>query len=326
MDLDGQLTFADSPLTAKFNEGLENIQTGNFEQTLEIMEEIFDKNPDFTGVVETIKSIKFWQNRVLKMPLIPQGQERANYLFQEWSNYLKFTVQSDIKYKKILLYLKNFIFKNIIKNLVFSYQQSDVPNIEILFQIGEIFINIEEYRKAVEAFEYARMFRKKDGFLLSLLADAYYKLDKIDKSQILFREAFLHDPQNVNLSKIKADFIHEIKEEIEKDMNISSELLLEWIPVYGILLNKFKARREISSDELSRFIQEVQELENDYHTQKFINERIEPKIINRYLWLLDYYSLQNKNKDYIKIYLNKLKDINKAVYEKYSKIIEKNFQ
>lgn len=214
MDVDGQLTFEDSPLSAKFNEALSLIEKGNLQQTFEIMEEIFEENPDFTGVVDTMKSMKFWQNRWITVHQFPEGYERAKYLFNEWHSYNQFIVKSKIKYEQIIVYLKNLIFKAIIKNLIFSYHQSDVPNIDILLQIGEIFIGIEEYQKAIESLEYARMFKKKDAYLLSLLATAYYKADRINKAKVLFRETFLYDPQKIDLSKTDVDFIHQIVENI----------------------------------------------------------------------------------------------------------------
>lgn len=324
MDISGQLTFEDSPLSTHFNEGLSYIQKGNLQKTLEIMEDILSKNSKFTGVIETIKSVKFWQNRWTKAFQFAQGYDRAYYLLNEWENYNKFIISSHINYDKIIISLKNFIFKNIIKNLVYSYQQSDVPNIDVLLQIGEIFLNIEEHKKAIESMEYARLFKKKDPYLLSLLADAYFRADIIDKAKVLFREAFLYNPQKVQISKIKADFIHEIIENIKNEAELSSQLILEWIPVYGVLLNIFNVKREINTDELSRLNMEIQELETEYYSKKFNNNLIIPRIINRYFWLLDYYSLQNINKEYIDIYLNKLKDINKSIYEKYLLLIEAN--
>ncbi len=325
MDVDGQLTFEDSPLSAKFNEALSFIEKGNFQQTFEIMEKIFEENPDFTGVVDTMKSIKFWQNRWTKVHQFPEGYERAEYLFNEWRSYNQFIVKSKIKYEQIIIYLKNLIFKSIIKNLIFSYHQSDVPNIDILLQIGEIFIGIEEYQKAIESLEYARMFKKKDVYLLSLLATAYYKANRINKAKVLFWEIFLYDPQKIDLSKTDVDFIHQIVENINKELNLSQSLLLEWIPIYGVLSNIFNVKREINQDELARLNQKVQELENEFYMKRFDDKKIiEPKLINHYFWLIDYYTLQNKNKDYIKIYLNKLKDINRSIYEKYLNFMETN--
>ncbi len=325
MDTDGQLTFEDSPLSAKFNEALSFIEKGNLQQTLEIMEEIFQENPEFTGVIDTMKSIKFWQNRWMKVHQFPEGYERANYLFDEWNNYNGFIINSKINYEQIIIYLKNLIFKNIIKNLIFAYHQSDIPNIDILLQIGEIFIGIEEYQKAIESFEYARMFKKKDAYILSLLAAAYFKINTIDKAKVLLWEAFLYNPQKIDLSKIDINFIHQIVDYINKEYNLSETLVLEWIPVYGVLLNIFNVKREINGDELAKLNQETQELENEFYVKQFDDKKIiEPRLIKRYFWLLDYYTLQNKNKDYIKIYLNKLKDINRSIYEKYLDFMEKN--
>ncbi|MBU1076720.1 MAG: hypothetical protein KKH98_05465 [Spirochaetes bacterium] len=288
------------------------------------MEEIYKENPNFTGVVETIKSMKFWQNRWVKNFQFAEGYQRAEYLLKEWDNYDKFIQNSNIHYEKVIIYLKNFIFKSIIKNLVHSYQQSDVPNIDVLLQIGEIFLSIEENQKAIESLEYARLFNKKDSYLLSLLADAYYRIDSIDKAKVLFREAFLYDPQKIILSKIHCDFIRQLYDKIMEETGYSEGLILEWIGVYGVLLNVFHVKREINTDELSKLNMEIQEFENEFYGKKFNNEFILPKIINRYFWLLDYYTLQNNNKDYIDIYLNKLKEVNKHVYQQYVSLMERN--
>lgn len=324
MDTSGQLTFDDNPLSSKFNEGLSYIQQGNLQQTLDIMEEIFSTNPNFTGVIETIKSIKFWQNRWPKSFQLPQGQDRANYLLNEWSNYTQYTINSHIDYEKIIIYLKNYIFKNIIKNLIYSYQQSDVPNIDILLQIGEIFLCIEEYDKSIEAFEYARLFKKKDSHLLTLLGEAYYQNKVFDKSKALFREAFLHDPQKVPIHLINVEFISQIIEHIKKIKNYNEKQIREWIPIYGVLLNIFNVKREITAEELSRLNMEIQELENEYNNKKIRDEILLAKIINRYFWLIDYYTLQNKNNDYINIYQNKLKEIDHDIYQKYVHLQDAN--
>lgn len=321
MDINGQLTFTDSPLNEKFNEGLSYIQKGDLKKTLEIMEEIFNLSPNYTGVVEAIKSIKFWQNRWSKIFQIKEGYERAQYLLNEWENYNNFILSNKINHTGVIIHLKNFIFKKIIKNLILTYHQSDIPNIEILIQMGEIFLSIDEIQKAIETLEYAKLFRKRDSYLLSLLADAYYRNNNIKLSKLLYREAFLYNPEKIVLSKLTADFISVIMNYIVKNFNYPNNLILQWIPIYGILLNYFNFKRELSIDEINKLKEEIEELENQYHAKHFIDDFSVPKLINRYFWILDYYILQNNNEEYIKIYLDKLKNINSTVYKEYLSII-----
>jgi len=324
MDLKGQLTFNDNPLLIKFNEGLSYIQKGNFQKTLEIMEEIFSQNQNFSGVVDTIKSVKFWQNRWNQVSLYSKGVERANYLLREWKNYENFILKSKIEFERVVIAIKNFIFKAIIKNLILNYQEYEIPNIDILIKIGEIFIEIEEYKKALETLEYARMFKKKDSYLLSLLGEVYYHLGEEDKSKIAFKEAFLYDPQNIKLNKIKAKYIHKILDEIKQtNKGVDDYLLLEWIPVYGVLMNVFNVTKELNESDFNKILQEVQDLENEFFNKRFYKDTVEPKLINRYFWLLDYYSSQMENNEYFEMYLKKLKDINEKIYQKYISFLKK---
>ncbi len=323
MDVSGQLTFEDSPLILKFNKVVTYIRNAEFNKALEIMEEILKINSEFPGLVESIKSIKFWQNRWLKILRTPQGKEQADILLDEWVNYENFSKSFSNQPEKIFIVIKNLIYKKILKNLIYAFQNSEVPNVELLKKIGEIFLEIDENQKAIETLEYARMFRKKDSYLLALLAESYSREGNIQKAKSLFREAFLYNPQEIDLSLIKSELILEIVKTI-KSKGIDEKMLLEWIPVYGAILNIFNIKREISYEELVRLTQEAEELEKEYYNRQFTNEFIEPKLINRYLWLIDYYRLQSPNKEYTKIYLNKLKELNPKIYEQYSTIINLN--
>ena len=325
MELEGQLTFDDNPLKAKFNEGLSLIQKGKLEESLKIMEELFAINPNFTGVIEVIKVIKFWQNRWARVFNYQEGNDRAKYLLGEWDSFQIFIKNSHIDFQESIIQIKNLIFKKIIKNLITTYQQSDIPNIEILIQIGEIFISIDEYQKALESFEYAKLFRKRDSTLLSLLAEAYFKLNNIKMAKLLFREAFLFNPEKIDLNKISADFIIKIQDYLKENFNFTSEQLIQWIPVYGILLNHFNVKRELNEEDVVKITNEIQDLENQYQTKyNNTNDIILPKLINRLFWLLDYYYLQNQNDEYTKIYLEKLKNLNPDIYVMYQDLINNN--
>lgn len=323
MDVSGQLTFEDSPLISKFNSVVTYIRNAEFNKALEIMEEILKINPDFPGLIETMKSLKFWQNRWLRIMRTQTGKEQADMLIDEWTNYENFSKSFANKPENIFIAIKNLIYKRILKNLIYAFQNSEVPNVELLKKIGAIFLEIEETQKAIETLEYARMFRKKDSVILALLAEAYDREGNKQKAKSLFREAFLYQPHQIDLSIIKSDLIKKIIE-ILKTEHIDEKSIPDWIPVYGTILNIFNVKREITYDEITKLTQEAEDLEKEYYSRQFTADSIEPKLINRYLWLIDYYTLQSPNKEYTKIYLNKLKDINPQIYEKYLEVINFN--
>lgn len=324
MDLNGQLKFTDSPLNERFEEGLSYIQKGDFKQTLEIMEEIFNMNPHFTHAVDTIKAVKFWQSRWSQVFQVREGSERARYLLNEWEAFQNFAETNKIGQGLLMIHVKNLIFKKIIRNLILTYQQSEVPNLEILVQIGEIFLSIDEIQKSIETFEYARLFRKRDSYLLSLLAEAYYRNNNIKLSKLLFREAFLYNPEKIALSKLTADFLHTIIGYIQQNFNMPGPVLVQWIPVYGVLLNYLNCKRELTAEETAKLKEEAGELEKQYHAKHFTDDDTVPRLINRYFWLLDYYVLQNSNEEYIKIYLDKLKEVDPKIHKEYQHLLKNN--
>jgi len=323
MEIDGQLTFEDSPLVVKFNKVIDYIRQAKFNEALDIMNEILKVNPDFPGLILSIKSLKFWQNRWLKISRYPKGEERTNMLINEWSEFEKFIGDDYSEAERVYIAIKNLIYKKILNNMIFTFQQSEIPNVDLLIRIGKIFIEVDEHKKAIETLEYARMFRKRDSYLLSLLGEAYSMAGNFDKAALFFKEAFLYDMSKIDLDMLKSEIISKIKDEI-KDTNIDERLIVDWIPVYGVILNIFNVRRDLDYDEITKITQEADELEKDYNNMNFTDSHIEPKLINRYLWILDYYIFQSPNKEYKELYLKKLKDINTEIYNQYLNLVGRN--
>lgn len=323
MDIsNAQLRFDDNPLVLIFNNALTYIREAKFDKALEMMENVLHNNADFPAVVEAIKSIKFWENRWLKIMRQPLGKEQADLLINEWNNYLNFIKSFKLteNFNKVFVTFKNLIYKKIIKNLILEFEKSDVPSLDLLKKLGSIFFEIEDYNKAIEILEYAKKFNSKDSFILSLLAESYYFTGNEKEALLLFKEAFFYEPSKIDLSLLKSDPIKKLKEVILND-GIPEKYLSEWIPVYGTVLNIFNIRREISKDEINKIISDADEIEMELNNPHLNKEIAIPRLINKYLWIIEYYFFQLSNKNYTRIYLNKLKNINFKIYEKYLNLI-----
>ncbi len=316
MDNNGQLTFDDTPLKKKYREGLFYIQKGEMFKALEIMENILESGTNVPGIIDSVKAVKFWTNRWTRILKLEAGYKRAQLLINEWSNFERFLKEYNITFEEIIINLKNYIFKKIIKNLIIAFQSSDVPDIDILIKIGEIFLEIDEIDKSIETFEYARVYQKHNSLILSLLADGYYRKGNIKHSKLLFREAFLYLPEKIRIELIKADFILVLYKKVSAIFG-ERKLILYWLPVYGEIYNVLNVKREIEKKEIENLIIEVENLEREYETKHFSNKDLEPKLINRYFWIIDYYKLQNNNDEYANIFIDKLKNLNNEIYEIY---------
>ncbi len=316
MDNNGQLTFEDTPLKREYKEGLNYIRKGDFFKALKVMETILEKSIDFPGIEDSVRSLMFWTNRWDKVLKFERGLKRAQLLINEWNTFETFVEKNKINFEEIIINLKNYIFKKIIKNLIIAYQSSDVPDIEILLKIGKIFIAIDEIDRAIETFEYARMFKKENSLLLSMLAEAYNRKGNFRRAKILFKEAFFYAPEQIDFGLIKADYILGLRAKLGK-IFADKKLIAYWLPVYAEIYNILDVKRELAKAEIEKLLVEVESLEKEYEIKKFSNKELEPKLINKYFWIIDYYKLQNFNDEYANVFKEKLKNINIEIYNMY---------
>jgi len=323
MDIsDKQLKFFDSPLITEFDEAITYIRDVNFEKALEIMEKVLIENDRFPGVIEAIKSIKFWQNRWLKIMMAPKGKEQAEVFFSEWENYLKFikSFENNENFEKIFIAFKNLIYKRIIENLIFEFEQSEILSLDLLKKLGKIFFEIEDYKNAIEIMEYAYGFNKRDSFIISILADSYYLTGEEDRALILYREAFFYEPEKIELNILKSEPIKFLKE-IALSEGIKNEYLNEWIGVLGIVLNVFNQRNNLTPEDVNKIEIEIKDLESKLANGGIKFEILKPRLIYRYLLLIEYYFYQISNRDFARIYLTKLKGIDINIYNRYIKLL-----
>ncbi len=316
MDINGQLTFDDTPIKREYKEGLNYIRKGELFKALEIMEGILEKSIDFPGIEDSVRALMFWTNRWNKILKLSSGLKRAQLLINEWNVFEAFIKENNISYEDILISLKNYIFKKIIKNLIIAYQSSDVPDVSILLKIGEIFLEIDEIDRAIETLEYARMFKKENSLLLSMLAEAYSRKGNEKRAKILFKEAFFYNPELIDFSLIKTDYILKLKNKLSKIFS-DTKIIAFWLPVYAEIYKVFNVKRELTKEEIEKLLVETEALEREIDVKRFSQKELEPKLLNRYFWIIDYYNLQNSNQEYADIFKEKIRSINSEIYDLY---------
>ncbi len=312
------------------NQGCEYLKTGKFEQAEKTFNNLLE-NGGFACEIDTgLICAKYWNNRKAIMDRMVQGLKRANYLLDEWKIFKSFLnkIQLDKEQEKknisafdwdIILLTGHFVLSIAIDDLIEEYQKQAFPDIDLLIRIGEIFLELEYYEKAVEAFEYSRVFKKKDPYILSLLADAYFGCGNVNKAKVFFREAFFLNPDNVPLDKIKCSIIHGLVD-IVKDNNY--EKVAPWIPVFGIITNNFDVARELSEDEARELVIEIERLEIQYKSTN--NENFLPYLLSKYLFLIDYLDKQIGIKDEADKLINKIKEFDPKIYDLYRENLKDN--
>ena len=218
---------------------------------------------------------------------------------KQWDIYEKYAVEKEIISSESYKSAMKFIFFKASENYraAFQNQEDTANNFSLLINLGDCFLRLEEYKYTIDTLEYAKTSYQTNARLLSLLAEAYYQLGDTTKSLLFFKEAFFIDPTQIDLSLINAE---PITKTIEIIKNHKKEIkdIREWIPVYATVADFWFVKKKINKYQISAIEKEAYNLEVSF--QKMNKEQIEdenvlPRMINKYLWILDYYEFQDYN-------------------------------
>ncbi|MCL2155305.1 MAG: hypothetical protein FWH53_06545 [Leptospirales bacterium] len=323
MDDNGQLTFSDDPLLRESAEVYQFISEGNFKEAVKIADQMMNMNPDYPGLVESYRTAKFWSNREKEINTIGEGKRCADFLMKEWKVFEDYASDKDMKsssaYKSAMRYI--FFKASEQYKIAFKFNEETDNNFDLLINLGECFLRLKEYKYAVETLEYAMSSYKSDAKLLFILGESYYHIDDIPKCLLYMREAFQIDPSQIDISLIEAKPILEIIEAVKSSgRNIKD--IREWIPVFGSLTDVFYVRRNLNKHQVELLEREVFNLEKNLSILSIDDidaTNIIPRLLNKYLWLFDYYEHQNVNAENSGEIKNRLLSLDKDLFEEFFK-------
>lgn len=323
MDNSGQLTFSDDPILNAINEVYELIEEGDFKKSAEILDNMMTINPDYPGLTDCYRTSKFWLNREKEFKNISEGKNTADFLMKEWGVFEEYAAGNNLSDSTAYRSVMRYIFFNAAEHYktAFKKQEDTINNFDLLLNLGDCFLRLEEYKNTIETLEYARSSYSSNGRLLSILGEAYYHVKDYSKSLLCFREAFFKNPSEIDLKIIKAKPVIDLAEIVKNEKNIHNDIR-EWIPIYGFLTDTFYVRKNLDKHQIESIKKDIVKLDRIY--QKMDNDlksnsNVIPRLINMYLWLLEYYELQNFNKDNIIEIKKRLMDIDGPRLDEYLK-------
>jgi tetratricopeptide (TPR) repeat protein len=321
MTNDRQMTFSENSFINLLNEGYSLMREGNFFEAVKGLEDLMNKDPDFPGVIDAYRTARFWYNRVDELNSIPSGKRKADFLMSEWAVYDNYAQENKAynsnAYKSIMTYVFSMASENY--RDAFVKQEESTDNFDLLLNLGNCFLRLGEYQKAVDTLEYVGKSYNSNARLLSILAEANYHLGETTKSLWYFREAFFIDPSEINLDLIKAEPVKRLYD-IALQKCSSAIDPKEWIPVFGFIYDIFYVRKNLQERQVDIIKDDLYRLEINF--QQMNKDQIEtsnvlPRLLNRYLWLLDYYEFQNYSYENITQIKARLMNIDPNLFEEY---------
>ncbi len=298
----------------------DKIREGLFNEAEKLLEQALEIDFEYTAVLSSMKCVSFWKERLRRYEDITDEFERAEYLLKQWLSFHHFYRRIDNPIEREIYALRQWVFGSALTAYKRVLRSEEEPDEDILFRIGRCYKGLGDYDKALEFFEAAGRKRLEEPAYLAELADCYAFLGETKAAKAFFREAFFISPDRVQIEFLESGLIVRLIERI-RQMGYSEDELNEWIPVFGVLLGVFNVKRELRPLEYGKLKQSIYALEKSIHEkepEEEASDRLVPRLLNRYFWLIDHYVNSHENRDRVEEVLKKMKQLDETVYEHYS--------
>ncbi len=323
MDSNEQLQFDEQPEVPGFSDACLFLETGDFEPAFKLFVELLDRYPDNRLVEDGYRTVRFWLNRVQELASLEEGRSAADFLMNEWELFKAYAKDKITAQARPYLSVEKFVYYTASNHYQTAFQNEDNPaaSYNLLYNLAVCFIKLSDFSHALEILEFARSSFATDARILSLLGESYFNMREFPRALLLFREAFFYDPCEIDLSLIKAEPIKKLHRiSIEEKSGWGDPR--EWIPVFGHLTEIFFSRRHLNGNHISNIMRDIYNLEKNYQSMSVDRIRatnVLPRLINRYLWLFDYYKEQQHDFDNLSEIRSRLLEIDKKLFEPYFK-------
>ncbi len=289
---------------------------GDFKNAESNLEDALRADFEDEEVLSSLKCVHFWKERFDRFDNTGTGLERGDILIREWKAFHYFLDHIAGAEEDCLYALKQWVFSSAYEAYRSFARETDAQDPELQFRLGLALKGCGDYQHAVEHLELASAGDGENAGYLAELADCYAFINEVKVSKVFFREAFYINPQGIDLQFLESLMIRRLIDEVESK-GYSEEIAKEWIPVFGVLYGVFSVKRELRPLELGKLRQSIYSLEKRMG-ESDEQEKLVPRLINRYFWLIDHYISIKDSKTKIDEVLEKIRILDQQVYELYA--------
>ncbi|MDR1909218.1 MAG: hypothetical protein LBQ35_04825 [Spirochaetaceae bacterium] len=303
-------------IPALLQEAYNHLKACDAEGARSILEDALKVDYEHPDVVYALKCVNWWLERARKLEEFEDTYDKGGYILSQWKQFFVFLDRIGEAREPCIYATRRFVFSSALAYfqdvLGDGINQHDP---ELLLQVGQCYKGVGNYDLALKYLQQAWKFKRDDGETLSELADVNALLEDSIKAKVFFREAFFADPQGVDLRSMESEMILRLRDRVT-DLGYSGRELSEWMPIYGCIFGVFTVKRELKPVELGRLKQSIFSLENEVRSRPENAALLVPRLINRYLWLLDHYENVRADPGLIEETMLKIKIIDPEIHER----------
>lgn len=308
---------SDVPSSDCLQRAAASIAAGTCGRAVSELEEALCIEIESRVIMTALKHVSFWHDREQCFDRIDDPYERGEYLLAQWEVFQAFSSSDELVVTPIRNALRSYVFHAALIAYREVYAERENREPRLLVRIARCYKALGSYEEALRFARAAAGIRSDDALVLAELADVLALVNRVAEAKAFFREAFFVDPQAVPLRSLESQVIVRLYRRVS-ELGFKPELAREWLPVYGVLYGVFSVPRELRPIEFGRLKQSIYELERELRERTGDTEVIKPRLLNRYFWLLDHYTITGESQRQIEEVKLKVRSVDQDVYHHYN--------
>ena len=283
-----------------------------------LLEQALDLDFENEEIKHALKCVHWWLEHTGRIDDIENPFEKGSLFISLLKQYSVFLGQLDNVYEQCQYAVRFFVFSRALfffEGLLSSHSNQNDSGLLLL--TGRCYKGIGNYDDALNVLEQAARIKREDARTLAEVADINALLAQTKTAKALFREAFFLDPSKIDLRSLESALILKLRDKVSA-LGYKEDELCEWIPVYGYIWGVFSVKRELKQTEAGRLKQSIFSLETEYEANPSKREKLKPRLLNHYFWLIDHYEISREDPSLIEETLLKIKVTDPDIYNMYA--------
>ena len=299
-------------------EAYNKLEVSDAEGAATLLEKALQIDFDHAETKYALKSVNWWLEHIRPIKKIQNEYEKGGFILSQLKPYHTFLAGLGGNFDLCQYTIRRFVYSSALgyfRDLLGDGVNQHDPGLLLL--VGRCYKGIGNYNEALKYLEQAIRFKREDGETLAELADIHDLRGDSKLAKALFREAFFLNPEKIDLQSIESGMILRLRDRLAREKGYKNEELCEWLPVYGRLWEVFNIKFELTALEFGKLKQSILNMEAERRSNPGKRDILNPRLINRYFWLIDYYLNKREDPELIEEVQLKIKIIDPDIYDRY---------
>jgi tetratricopeptide (TPR) repeat protein len=308
------------------------IEKGEFAESVNLVGQLLEENPEDLDFISAYYTIKYWQNR--EHLLYNLRNKPLSFLVEEWEKFERHLKERKYKHNIITFTLKKFIIQKVVLQLrnKFNKEGLEEKDLPLLLSLGKQLLSLQDFEVGRELLNYALKLQSYNPIIYFLLGDSFCIEGEISGNTNLYnkglsfvRDGYLLDANNFPIEDIQSKFLNNIIKELNFIYEGQIQRIQAWLSVYIMLKSFFPELRKLTVDEITEIEKEILRLEKEIIevSEKFYEKTL-ARLIFYYLVILHSLTFHYSDEERFNEILINLEQLSPKIHNEVIKILSKD--